>query len=270
MAFFNCYIYSKELNRGTNVFVSLPIPEPDDRFAKMGNTYPQEGQKYQTLYLLHGMMGDCTYWERYTGVERYAQAKKLAVVMPTGDNSMYTDHPYAGRYFEYITQELPDIMESIFPLSNKRENRFVAGLSMGGYGAMRAGILKPERYGAAVCLSAGFNLAKFRSTNAAAQFEDVRANVYGPNLERYDEEQDDLIRAVQIAVKNGKKLPDLFLACGTEDFIYRSAIEARDGLKKLGVKFTYEESPGEHTYDFWDPYIRKAISEWLPLANGFV
>ena len=104
-----------------------------------------------TVYLLHGMHGDHTLWCRKTNIERYAAERRMAIVMPDGENGFYTDMKYGKKHYSYVSEELVDYR--VFRLSRRRERTFVAGLSMGGYGAFRIALTKPEVYSAAVSLS---------------------------------------------------------------------------------------------------------------------
>lgn len=155
MALFQCKIFSKELFRSVNVNVTLPTPDSGDCFFDTTTKYPKPGEKYQVLWLLHGFSADESDWQRFSSIERYAQEKKVAVVMPDGYNSMYANNRFGAQYYNFYTEELPSVLQSLFPLSAKRENNFIAGLSMGGYGAFKAAFTKPEQYGAAASLSGG-------------------------------------------------------------------------------------------------------------------
>ena len=106
---------------------------------------PQPGRPVPALYLLHGLSDDDTVWMRRTAIERCAGNRYLAVVMPDGDRSFYSDMIDGSRYFAYVTDELPRLMEATFPLSRERQGRFVAGLSMGGWGAFKAALNLPGR-----------------------------------------------------------------------------------------------------------------------------
>ena len=150
-------MFSKELFSSVSVNVILPTPESGDYFFGSRTYYPKAGQKYQTLYLLHGFTADFSDWQRFSSIERYAQERQIAVVMPGVDNSFYCNLPEGGNYYDYYTRELPQVMEALFPISGKRENKFLAGLSMGGYGAFKAALREPDQYAAAVSLSGGMS-----------------------------------------------------------------------------------------------------------------
>ena len=273
MAIFECKMFSKELFSSVSVNVILPTPESGDYFFGTTTLYPAPGQKYQTLYLLHGFTADFSDWQRFSSIERYAQAHQLAVVMPSVNNSSYCNLRNGGNYYNYYLEELPAQMRAIFPLSAKRENNFVAGLSMGGFGTLKAAFTKPEMFAAAASLSGG--AASRRKDEKAAEktspidTDKWRAASYGPNGEYFNPETDDIWVASKNLVESGKQAPKIYIACGTEDFTYRGNLELQQYLKDLGLDVTYEEGPGRHDMAFWDKYIERVI-EWLPLTGGFV
>ena len=271
MAIIECKFFSRELYRSVSVNVVLPLPDSGDDFFEGQTPLPGNGKKYQVLYLLHGFSADHTDWARFSGIERYAQAKRLAVVMPSGDNSFYANLCHGGNYYNYIAKELPSVMEKLFPISGKAEDKFIAGLSMGGYGAYKIAMRNPDDYAAAASLSGGMRIV---SGETAARPSGVPVDtflreVYGAELQYYNPEEEDLFVLLENAVKNGIKLPKLYQCCGTEDFIYPANVEFRDFAQNLGVELTYVEGPGVHNWDFWDPYIRKVL-DWLPLKEDFV
>ncbi len=272
MAIFECKMFSKELFSSVSVNVILPTPESGDAFFGTTTLYPKEGQKYQTLYLLHGFTADFSDWQRFSSIERYAQAHQLAVVMPSVNNSSYCNLRNGGSYYNYYLDELPTQMRAIFPLSAKREHNFVAGLSMGGFGTLKAAFTRPEQFAAAASLSggvAGRKPGEETTTRSPIQTDKWKAASYGPNGEYFDPATDDLRTASKNLVQSGKKAPKLYIACGTEDFLYQANLELKDYLLGLGLDVTYEEGPGRHDMAFWDKYIERVLN-WLPLTGGFV
>ena len=142
-------LFSEELK--CNTMVTLILPQGW-----------QEGDRpYKTLWLLHGLKGDHTSWIRNTGIERYVKKYGIAVVMPSVQRSWYTDTAYEENYFSYVTKELPKICRTHFKgMSDRREDNIVAGLSMGGYGALKAALLCPETYGACIALSGSLDITR--------------------------------------------------------------------------------------------------------------
>ena len=155
MAFFDCHFFSDAL--GLTVSAHVLIPQESTR--QIGMESRPARAAYPTLYLLHGLSDDHTIWMRRTSIERYAAAKNIAVVMPAVGRSFYQDMASGPRYWTYLSEELPRLMRQFFPLSSLREDNFAAGLSMGGYGALRLGLACPERFAAAASLSGALDLA---------------------------------------------------------------------------------------------------------------
>ena len=273
MALIHCNFFSEALRMNTDINVIIPTPHPVENPLNPGN-YFHEGAKYQTLYLLHGTYGDYTDWQRLSSIEKYAQFAKLMVVMPSGANAMYQDMVYGPQYFTYLTEELPRYVRTLFPSSEKREDTFIGGLSMGSMGAYNAGIRRPDVYSKVIGLSGGMNFLSLNGTNAKAEGqEDSTAPwpfkaILPPPFDGKGTGMDDepILRE---HVKNGVVLPDFYLAVGTEDFIYSLSQKTRAIMAELGLNFTYEEGPGIHDWDFWDEYIQHAI-KWLNLKNNTV
>lgn len=139
MAFLHCEIASESLRMATAVDVILP---------DKGDL-----SEVKTLYLLHGLTDDCTGWTRYTAVERYARERGLAVVLPEVQRSFYTDMAYGLPYFTYVSEDLPAVCRRMFGLGAAREQNYIFGLSMGGYGAMKCALTYPDRYAGAASFS---------------------------------------------------------------------------------------------------------------------
>ena len=197
--------------------------------------------------------------QRRTSIERYVAPLGLAVVMPSAHLSSYTDMAHGGAFYTYIVEELPVLMRQFFPLSEKREDNFIAGNSMGGYGAMKIGINNPDRYAAIGCFSAGANGGKPMPNNSG-MFDDQKWNMmnftkYGRKDWRGTEEDTFYMAEKQ---KNRPVLPEIFHTCGSEDFLIEKARETRDffqGMEGNPYHYVYEEHEGIHGWDYWDEHI---------------
>ncbi len=221
-------------------------------------------ETYPTLYLLHGMSDDHTIWQRRTSIERYVSDMGLAVVMPTTHLAWYTDTQYGLRYFTYISQELPEICRSFFKgMSDRREDTFAAGLSMGGYGAFKLGLAASDTFSAVASLSGGLNIASLKSRHG--ERSPLFEGVFG-DLDKMEGSENDLFYLAEKLKKSGKPLPKMYQWCGTEDFLYQDNLKMRDHLRKLGYDLTYEESPGDHQWKYWDEKIQTVLN-WLPIQK---
>jgi S-formylglutathione hydrolase FrmB len=220
--------------------------------------------KYRTLYLLHGHSDDHTAWQRWTSIERYAEKYNLAVVMPAVHLSFYTDMAHGGKYWQFISEEVPTVARDLFPLSADRADNFVAGLSMGGYGAFKMALAHPERFAAAASLSGVVNLPEVLKERGDPESElwlEGMRNVFGADLGKVAGSEHDLFVLAEKVAKGSVK-PKLHQCCGTEDFLYQNNLSFRDYARTLPLDLTYEEGPGEHTWAYWDKMIQNVLA-WM-------
>lgn len=245
MALFHVTFRAHSLGHDTSI--NVVIPEDCDQ------------EKIPVLWLLHGMRGDHTGWCRKTSVERYANDYKIAVVCPDGENSYYTNMAYGKRYFDYVSDELVKYVRKVFRFSDKREDNFICGLSMGGYGALHTALMRPEQYSAAASLSGVVDLVG-RLQNC--EWDHEARMVWGDNYKESVKNSDaDIMWLAENFPKDAPK-PRIFSSCGTEDFLYPDNVKFHDFMQKQDFDYTYGESEGIHNWAFWDPWVKKAI-EWM-------
>ena len=260
MALLRLNYLSRALSMQMDVEVILP-ESPNNSLAK-GIC----DDKYPVLWLLHGGGGDHTEWQRNTSIERYANKAGLAVVMPGVDTSGYMDMKRGGyRYFTYLSEDLPSFLRNILPLSDKKEDNFVAGLSMGGYGALKWMLRKPDMFAAAASLSGAVDIVTILKEQAKLgdRFQSTFGPAYG-SAEEIEGTEDDNMYMFERRMAEGVKLPKLYLAIGQDDFGYVGHTASVERLRKLGVAFDYTPDQGTHNWDYWDMHIQKVI-DWLPL-----
>ena len=262
MALIKCDFFAESIGMSTSMHVILP----QKSMGQIGlDSIDRVREKYPCLFLLHGLSDDDSIWMRRTSIERYVAPLGLAVVMPNVHRSFYSDMKYGGDYWTFISEELPQIVRSFFPLSDKREDNFVAGLSMGGYGAFKLALRKPESYCAAASLSGVLDMV-MRINNTEQNLNDALVPIFGENIDISGTEDDLLYCAEKVAGLPEDKQPELYQCCGTEDFLYQENISFREHAKKLGLKHIYEESSGTHEWGYWDRQIQRVL-EWLPLPT---
>ena len=222
MAFIQVSFMSKTLMRTVPLQVILPV----DKFT-FGQPEREE-KPFKTLYLLHGIFGNETDWVHGTRIQRWAEEKNLAVVMPAGENAFYVDQPSIGAmHGQFIGEELVEITRKMFPLSRKREDTFIGGLSMGGFGALRNGLKYHDTFGAVICLSGALHVLENPEESRADSF--AHEEGYFGNL----------VEANRLYHKR---------------------------MEESGMDIVYYESKGGHEWDFWDEWIKKAL-DWLPLEE---
>jgi putative tributyrin esterase len=252
------HFFSDVLASRCTMNVLLPQRKPSDPQVRCD-------PPFRVLYLLHGHSDDHTAWQRWTSIERYVEGLNLAVVMPSVQNSFYTDMAHGGKFFTFVTEEVPQVVHGLFPLSKERADTFVAGLSMGGYGAFKLALSRPDLYAAAASLSGAVDVCEVvkghGDPNDKIWLEAMR-NVFG-DLEKVSGSQHDLF-ALAEKVSKSKVKPRLFQYCGTDDFLYADNLRFREFVRPLGFDYTYQEGPGDHTWGYWDVTIRKVL-DWLGL-----
>ncbi len=260
MIFCQCNFFSKVLKNHVNVNVLLPsMPDNECFFHEYNEIYP-ENKKYKTIYLLHGALEDYSGWIRHTAVERYAEEKEIAVVMPSGQNGFYSNAVAGLDYFDFITGELPLFVRHTFPLSEKRGDNYIAGASMGGYGAVKCSLKCPEQYGAFGDFSGAVDPEKLEPLMAVMGFEIFCYDLIFGGAEKVTGSQDDLyVLAEQL--KSLEKKPEAFIACGLEDTNnYAMNARLRDTLYKNNFKVHFEDGQGKHDWEYWDTCIRNFIN----------
>ena len=240
------------------VNVLLPQRKPTD-------PHDQYRTPFRVLYLLHGYSDDQTVWQRWTSIERYAEGLNLTVIMPAAQNSFYTDMAHGGKFFTFLAEELPAVLHELFPLSRARADTFVAGLSMGGYGAFKLALRRPDLYSAAASLSGAVDInevvKRTKDPDNPAWLEQMQ-NIFG-DLGKVPGSAHDLFSLAMKVSQSGDK-PRLYQYCGTEDFLYKDNLRLRDFIHPLGFDYTYEETPGDHSWVHWDRAIQRVL-DWLAL-----
>lgn len=222
---------------------------------------------YPTLYLLHGLTDNCNSWLSNTRIRMWAEQSGLAVVMPSGENSFYLDilvkDGCLGDFGEYIGKELVEVTREMFPLSTKREETYIAGLSMGGYGACRNGLKYWNTFGKVAILSGALHVYEYEK-----EWVETLGNTIGEvrNFGNIDEtkmtDRNPRFIIDEIAHDANKHFPSFYIACGLQDLLLDANRSIANALKEAGANVTYEEGPGNHDWYFWDTYIQNVL-EWL-------
>jgi S-formylglutathione hydrolase FrmB len=259
MALLHCDFFSDVLG----LCCSMDVVLPQQTSGQIGMETVARRGRFPTLYLLHGLSDDHTIWQRRTSIERYVADLGLAVVMPAVHRSFYADMARGYRYWTFVSEELPAICRSFFPLSERREDTFVAGLSMGGYGAFKLALRCPDQYAAAASLSGALDIRYLGQGEPAAVAE--WENVFG-DLGALAGSEDDLFHLAERVARSTGPKPRLFQWCGTGDFLHEGNVRFRDHAAALGLDLAYSESPGDHQWKYWDEQIQSVLA-WLPLES---
>lgn len=261
MALLHCNFFSDVLGMACSMDIILP---QEIGAGQIGLDSHRAAEESPVLYLLHGHSDDHTIWQRRTSIERYVAPLGLAVIMPGVHRSYYVDMAHGLPYWTFISEELPQIVSRFFRLSSRREDTFVAGLSMGGYGAFKLALRQPERFAAAASLSGALDAAALQELD-----EPTGNTTMSLAFGREDSirgTEDDLYFLAENVTRAVGPRPSLYQCCGTADFLYVQNTRFRDFALQQGLPLTYEEGPGAHDWDYWDQQIQRVLT-WLPLRN---
>lgn len=264
MAYIKMNLFSRCLMRSTPVTVILPI----DHFPYPGIP-EREDRPLKTLYLLHAGFGGPNDFLYYTGIKKYAEARDLAVVMPSGDNLFFSDQEqFHANLGAFAGDELVRLTRRMFPLSENREDTFIAGCSMGGYAALKLGLKYGSNFGYAAGISAptlteAIKEGSDRRTPEMLGGRRFLEAVFG-NLDDFAESEHDLGWFAEHQKKSGALLPKLYLSAGQSELLAGECASLGEKLKKEGYDVTCRISPGDHEWTFWDSELKHIIADWLP------
>ena len=255
MAYFRIEYFSNALHRST----SFEMLVPNDYRTDIPVEIPDKPMG--TLFLLHGYTGKAGNWVPEELAARY----NFAIVMPTAENSFYLNGLSTGHAFQTLVgEEMVDYVRRTFGLARNRENTCIAGMSMGGFGALHTALAYPDTFGKLAGLSSalivhGIAHMKPGEDNGLGNYEYYR-ECFGDleTAERRD------VNPEMLALKRKAegKLPEIFLACGTEDFLLENNRQMHKFLLDEKIPHQYYESKGGHDMVFWNEYIVKAV-QWM-------
>ena len=232
------------------------------------NDIPRQHNPYydrncKTVFVLHGYTGWGKGWNSlYELAEKY----NFALVFPSGENSFYLDsEATAGKYGTFIGSELIEYIRKTFGLCCTKEDTYISGLSMGGFGALHVGLSYPETFGKILALSSalivhGISGMKPGENNGVANYFYYR-NFFGDleNLIESDKNPETLVTKL---IQQKKEVPKIYMACGTEDFLLDENRRFHKFLTANKINANYFESSGGHDMMFWNEYFAKGF-EWM-------
>ncbi|WP_428389333.1 alpha/beta hydrolase [Mucisphaera sp.] len=220
---------------------------------------------FPILWLLHGLYGDDADWTRFSAIERYTQNLPLVTIMPSTDRAWYTNMAEGYPYWTHLTEELPALAARLLPVTNDPRSTYVAGLSMGGYGAFKWALTHPDRFAAAASLSGALDRANDMDPDSRNEvWLQEQTRIFG-DLDAFPDSENDTVALAKRLAASGRHQPRLYQACGTKDFLYQQNLRFRDAAQAAGLNLLYEEHPGEdHTWAYWDRMIARVL-DWLEL-----
>lgn len=253
---------SSVLECSTRITVTLPDFASLNKGGSLGQTYP-ENLKLPTIYLLHGGGGDSSDWVRHTQVERLSNEKNFMTVSIDAMESFFTDMVHGRKYFTYLTEEIPMIVQRLFPSSPERADNYVAGFSMGGHGAMKVALRCPEKFCAVLAVSGAKDLVKMAKLAEELGLPASDTNIaeaFG-GIDRIYNTENDLLHLARQLKNSGVQPPEIFLGCGTEDYGYDLCLEYKEALDKIGLDNEFISLPGGHDFFLANNMILKAARE---------
>ena len=262
MALFQVDFYAKALEKSTTAHVVLP----NDGVPEMSSGNEHYKRKIKSLYLLHGYSGSSKDWLLGSNIQELAVKYNMAIIMPSCDNSFYLDGKGTGKaYSQFVGRELVDYIRETFGLSEHKEDTFISGLSMGGFGAIHTGLAFPDTFGKIVGLSSALIIHDIK--NIQEDYQDKIADYYYytcvfgelSKLENSVNNPEYLIRRLK---EDNKQVPPVYMACGTEDFLIEGNRAFHKFLLTEGIDVTFIETPGVHNWEFWNRYLEPSI-QWL-------
>lgn len=254
MVLFRGDIKCKSLQRRTSISVILPA----DNIHFLQDNEEIVPQPYRTLYFLHGLYGSDDIVLANTSIQKFAEDNGIAIVIPCGENSFYVDNEKAHAYYgEYVGRELLDITRNIFPLSHKREDTFIAGFSMGGYGAIRNGLKYSQNFSKIGMISSALitdDIVNYASDDNVLRSRQFYESIFGNLDELKGSDMDP-----KALINNTPDIPDIFMACGVNDFLYDKNVDFYEFLMSENIDADFIRAPGEHTWEFCDKYLKEFI-----------
>lgn len=246
-------IYSKELDMDTSITVVMPREFKGDN-------------PHKVVYMLHGLSGNSSNWSDNTMMSLYSSEYNVVFVMPEGGRSFYTDMKYGLKYFSYVSNELPELCKNIFNISTNREDIAIMGLSMGGYGALKCALSKPEQYSLCCAFSSGCLFLKElldEQRKGNVTMDDFKF-IFGPDFEWKTE--DEILELAQKA-SQGTVKPIIHTTCGTEDSFYQDNLRFSKVMKTLDLNYSYEEWGGAHDWYFWNDSLKYMLEKYYVSAS---
>lgn len=251
MALLSCIYNSRVLGAKTAMNVILPDPIPSDSRSMA---------EIPVFYLLHGLDGNYMSWCTNTRIEVVANRHRVAVVMPEAKNSFYRITPSGEDYYTHISKEVPSVARYFYGLSAERELNHIAGISMGGFGAMKIALMNPCDYATVGSLSSVFDITHRLSAHGLTDYEK------GVILKAFDGKsdmrgtQDDIYHLLDNA--DVKDLPKIYQFCGEQDFLFEDNLRFKAECESLGADFAWTQAPGEHLWPVWSD----AVWDYIPWA----
>lgn len=258
MAFLQIDYKSEALMRGVNIKVILPSDEMAGKWES----------PYKTLYLLPGYSATATELITYLGLRGQSELKGIAVVLPDGENLFYQDMPNRMTFYStYVGKELVEVTRKLLPLSTKREDTFIGGISMGGYGALYNGFRFRDTFSKVVAFSPAADAYMLLAEAEAPGFSRTQFEGIFESKEPYYGSECDM--CTQWTRKDVDNRPELFLCCGKEDRAVYNAVEKLEtALRQGNIPHIFRGGHGDHEFYYWEQMMDPAFSFLAEIEEG--
>ena len=268
MAVFQFTFYSNALHRSTEVTAAIPVGGP-----VFPGQPPRPTTPFRLLILLHGYSGSHGDWLKGANIDQLASMHHVAIFCPSCENSFYIDDKELDAYYEqYICRELPKFAREVFHISDKREDTFIGGLSMGGYGAIRNGLKNPDVFSAILAFSSAVitdGLAKMPDTappqsdqaGGMGMSHSYFVHTFGKPSTILGSDVDPRALAKKL-MDSGAEKPRFYMACGAEDFLIENNRALHAYFEEVGLPHYYVEGHGTHEWAYWDKHLTDSLN-WL-------
>ncbi len=227
--------------------------------------YETSKSEFPVLYLLHGLYGSCENWFELTKIKDYLKDRELIVVLPDGENSWYCDSAAKldDKFESSFINELFPMVETKYKIAGSREKRAVAGLSMGGYGAFKFALKRPDLFIFAGSMSGAFiapRLFKNVNSNDWQELFPSISEVFGAKKSKTRNENDVFRLIEEMTIENTVDFPYFYFDCGTEDSFIESNRELSELFAKKNLRYKFNEIKGSHDWDYWNRQVRIIIN----------
>ena len=242
MSYNNITYFSNALGKQSNMLVYVP--------DNLGEA------PFRVVYQLHGHSDDATMWMWRSNISRYAEERGLMIVCPDGGKGYYTNSYQSDEYYEDYIIETVEFIDKVFNTSKKREDRFIGGLSMGGYGAMKIGLKHFDMFSSIGAHSAVMDIKDYYKKALEGVDENLAKRlmaIFGP-LESLKDE-DDIFYLVK---KYGDKVR-IHFDCGVDDFLFQNNQDLHKFMVENNIKHVYNTYPGAHSWEYWDKHVVEAL-----------
>lgn len=245
-------------------FQSKTVPYPVEYSIYLPPDYETSQRSYPVLYLLHGYSDDETAWVQFGEANRIADQgiangdfPPCIIVMPDGKVSWYCNS-YDGkeRWEEMFIHEFMPAIEKQYRIRPKKEFRAIAGLSMGGFGALKISMRNPDLFASCVALSSGTFTEEELINMPAGQYENMFGKIFGPGLTGNDRLTESLksqspLHLLDSVAPEKLKSIRFYIDCGDDDFLYRGNAALHVKMRNLNIPHEYRTRDGGHVWEYW-------------------